>query len=570
VVVQQQSPLQAIKMQPNSRSEQSGLLAQPAVPLTRQQLTDFIHDGFVLIRPQVKEGDAFHQSMYEKATELHRHQDVGNNSVTNIPELDSLLDAPEIVGALRSILGDDYVMTASRHCHISKEGSAGQQLHQDDFFGFENFRHALPMELMIMYYPQAVSSSMGPTAVIPGSQYSRGTRIHGAWGPQERRSDEKLLTVPQPGTCMLMHWHLWHRGTQQFGGATVPVRYMFKLQFRRTRPVHPPPDLLRQTADGYENPFLIKRSVPTIIDSRSVMCVSVAVSDHHHLVCATVWAALTNTPLPKSIEVLSGGMHKLDAGLALACGIWSAPEALPALVSTVLGTGTSKLTKDGELSLFCLQGEDTHDDTRCRAAAALQLLPMTLSSSDGGEIAQTLATALGCENASLLHRHQDWRLECLGALSAILVPWDALTKLVPLLVVVQAPRAKFHVLMSIYRAGVICNAPASASWAQAAESVQLEAVLMQCVYQLSLCGQAQSAHVSTRQVNDDAGIRYALTEALRCIGRFCSLEAALGALRLSGGPTLALKADDADWRRSFALFLERRRRCLVTAPSSSF
>jgi len=263
-------------------------------------------------------------------------------------------------------------------------------------------------------------------------------------------------------------------------------------------------------------------------------------------------------------------MYKLDAGLALACGIWSAAEALPTLVSDVLGKGTNKLAKDGKLTVFRSQGEETNDDAKCRAAAALQLLPMTLSSSDGGEIAQTLATALGSENTSLLHRHQDWRLECLGALSAILAPWDALTKLVPLLVVVQAARAKFHVLMSIYRAGVICNAPASASWTQASESVQLEAVLMQCVHQLSLWGQAQSARVDIRQANDDAGIRYALTEALRCIGRFCSLEAALGALRLSGGPALALKADDADWRRSFALFLERRRRCLVTAPSSSF
>ena len=24
--------------------------------------------------------------------------------------------------------------------------------------------------------------------------------------------------LDRPGYCMLMHWHLWHRGTQQFGG----------------------------------------------------------------------------------------------------------------------------------------------------------------------------------------------------------------------------------------------------------------------------------------------------------------------------------------------------------------
>lgn len=549
--------------------EQNGLRAQPVVPLTRQQLTDFIHDGFILVKPRMKEGDAFHQLMYERAAELYKQENVGNNFVTDIPGLDSLLDAPEIRGALNSILGDDYVMTASRHCHISQEGSVGQQLHQDDFFGFENIRHAAPMELMIMYYPQAVSSLMGPTAVIPGSQYSRGTAAHGSWGPQDRRCDEKPLTIPKAGTCMLMHWHLWHRGTQQAGGASVPVRYMFKLQFRRTRPLHPAPYLLRHICDGYENPFLINMSVPITMESQGATRALVVALDHHNLDCASVWAALTDTALPSRIEVMSSEMRRLDAGLALACGVQSALEALPTLVSTVLGP--DELRKDTEPKPFCAQSEDAHDDRRREAAAAaLQFLPTTLSSSDGDEIAQTLAAAFGSESASLPHRHSDWRLECIGALPAILTPCDALTKLVPLLEAVQAPRAKFHVLMSIYRTGVICNAPASASWAHAAHSVQLQAVLMQCVYQLSLWGKVHLARVGMRQANDDAGIRYALVEGLRCIGRFCSLEAAVEALRLTGGPALELKADDAGWRRSFALFLERRRRCLITHPSSSF
>eukprot|EP00443_Scrippsiella_acuminata_P113893 CAMPEP_0115764074 /NCGR_PEP_ID=MMETSP0272-20121206/101874_1 /TAXON_ID=71861 /ORGANISM="Scrippsiella trochoidea, Strain CCMP3099" /LENGTH=405 /DNA_ID=CAMNT_0003209853 /DNA_START=53 /DNA_END=1268 /DNA_ORIENTATION=- len=301
--------------------------ARHGVSLTPQQLTDFIRDGFVLIQPQVP----------------------------------LAADSPELVGALTSILGEDYVMTPSRHCHISQAGSAGQALHQDDFFGFNNFRHALPMEAMLMYYPQAVSELMGPTAVIPGSQYSRGEQIDGHWGPQGRHQDEKLLALPKGGTCMLMHWHLWHRGTRQLGGPDVPVRYMFKLQFRRTRPLHPTPPLLAATCAGRGNPFLtataavaaVAAAAPpppqhSVLESHDcTRTAAAAVANYHDLTCASVWAALCGKPLPPSITVMSGGAHEWDAGLAVACGVWPSPEALPLLVSTVVSTDGRPHAREG-------------------------------------------------------------------------------------------------------------------------------------------------------------------------------------------------------------------------------
>merc|ERR1719387_1829780 len=117
----------------------------------------------------------------------------------------------------------------------------------------------------MLYYPQAVSPLMGPTAVVPGSQYSRAGRFAGGgWSragptcgtpPPNVQANERHVITGQPGVCVFMHYHLWHRGTKQLGGAAVPPRFMFKFQFRRTRPFLPTPQALRGALGG-PNPFL--------------------------------------------------------------------------------------------------------------------------------------------------------------------------------------------------------------------------------------------------------------------------------------------------------------------------
>jgi len=225
--------------------------------LLKEQLAFFVQHGFLVLRPSLPEGEdavELHSRIANAAHELDRKGELGNNVLPLIPELGTVLDAPEIAGALRALLGEDYVMMPHRHCHVADEGCPAQPFHRDSFFGFEQFRHSVPMELMLNYYPRPVSRNMGPTALLPGSQYAPGTKYRGGmefapgdWGdmiPQLR------CITNEPGLCVLMHYHLWHRGTGRSAvlepwdapvtavakdAPSQPTRWMFKIQFRRTR-----------------------------------------------------------------------------------------------------------------------------------------------------------------------------------------------------------------------------------------------------------------------------------------------------------------------------------------------
>ena len=112
-----------------------------------------------VLRPTVEGGDDYHQRAYAQAERITEAGEVGNNFLSDEVSppgfLDEILDAPEVVGALTCLLGEDYVVQPHKHCHISKAGSPGQNLHQDDFFGFDRFRQMAPTDVMLFYYPQA-------------------------------------------------------------------------------------------------------------------------------------------------------------------------------------------------------------------------------------------------------------------------------------------------------------------------------------------------------------------------------------------------------------------------------
>merc|ERR1719210_1107074 len=108
---------------------------------------------------------------------------------------------------------------------------------------------------MLLYYPQAVLPEMGPTAILPGSHYGRGTCFRagmefrpGSWADALL---EKKLTFSEPGCCVLMHYSLWHRATGRPeahpNGTSAPRRFMFKFQFQRVHPFghHALPDVPR-------------------------------------------------------------------------------------------------------------------------------------------------------------------------------------------------------------------------------------------------------------------------------------------------------------------------------------
>ena len=126
---------------------------------------------------------------------------LGNNILPAMPELHQLFETPTVRGGLTSILGRGFALHGHRHMHQSS--TADQDFHKvcvlqlvtsysnnsfegpsdlmyvhphlvvwkDSFWGRRRMRSHAPRWAMLLYYPQPVSSTLGPTNVLNGSNF---------------------------------------------------------------------------------------------------------------------------------------------------------------------------------------------------------------------------------------------------------------------------------------------------------------------------------------------------------------------------------------------------------------
>jgi hypothetical protein len=94
-----------------------------------------------------------------------------NNIYPSMPELGAVMQSPTVRGALQSVLGRGYQMHACRAFHDSTGRDSDQGFHKDGLEGHGPVRHHRPRWAMVMYCPGGSSLQMGPTAILPGSQY---------------------------------------------------------------------------------------------------------------------------------------------------------------------------------------------------------------------------------------------------------------------------------------------------------------------------------------------------------------------------------------------------------------
>ena len=185
-----------------------------------------------MLRPDFS--GAFHERVYEQlAKVIANGGNPGNNVLPRVPELQQVLDHPKVHGALHSILGPDYYLHLHRHVHDNHPGSKGQNLHKDSLYNSryavdEKRRHHRTRWLMLFYYPQDTPLELGPTAILPRSQYLNVQRPEGV---------EEVPLCGEAGTVVLVHYDLLHRGTPNTADKT---RYMAKFLFTRmTEPDSP-------------------------------------------------------------------------------------------------------------------------------------------------------------------------------------------------------------------------------------------------------------------------------------------------------------------------------------------
>ena len=258
-----------------SETGSTGMQAQHL--LDDAQMSAFLADGYVVLRP-AELTQAAHAKLFAEAAELYdevrrvgggttHFQYLGDNLLARIPGLQDVLDAPTVTGALTSILGEGYVLHP--HHFVHSAGRTDQGFHQDGNLPWNTrgyFRSHRPISAILLYYPQTVTDAMGPTEVLPGTQYWSGN-FEGTetWHADDHLDrdftaaaskvddlayrDERLaaslralpfeyverrrLTVPA-GSVVITHYDLVHRGTRQQPGSSER-RFMYKFFFLRTR-----------------------------------------------------------------------------------------------------------------------------------------------------------------------------------------------------------------------------------------------------------------------------------------------------------------------------------------------
>ena len=232
--------------------------------LNDEDIRHFIVNGYVNVTADVP--THIHETIYDKTDELFagaadfrgdRQHNPLNNILPLVPELQIVLESPEVRGALTSILGNGYVMHPHRHCHPNFAGSTpsskenGEErlmmpLHKDGHAGGKRPRHRTPRWAILFYYPQPCLAEQGPTCIIPGTQYVQefmldGERqrheMHVEGGNGTRLLSENFLNqnlVPMSGelgTVWIMHFDMVHSFLQNYVSLN---RYGMKFVFMRT------------------------------------------------------------------------------------------------------------------------------------------------------------------------------------------------------------------------------------------------------------------------------------------------------------------------------------------------
>ena len=189
--------------------------------LTDAQMREFIVNGHLTVQTDLPR--SFHETIYRKTQEYtEKEGNLGNNILPRVPELQAVFEDPVVRGAFTSILGENYAMHSHRHPHRNNPHSDGQGFHKDSYWGYQKVRHHRPRWAMAFYYPQDSPVEIGPSAVLPGTQYYS-TRI-------TKNNDGELALNGAAGTVTIIHFDLWHRAMANMTGKT---RYMMKFQFVR-------------------------------------------------------------------------------------------------------------------------------------------------------------------------------------------------------------------------------------------------------------------------------------------------------------------------------------------------
>ena len=191
-----------------------GELVEPT--LDDRGVMDFVCRGYVLLEGVVSEEfnrvcsglPGGHQRDFIRTPEFRR---------------EVLLHQP-VAGVARSLLGADFLVSATAHHHLFEAPHVGQTWHSD---GLSERGYGV-YHLQCYYYPHTVEIEDGPTMVLPGSHHRLVDRE--AIAHYGDILGQQSLTVPA-GSVALTHYGLWHKAGPKLNGRR---RGMIKFSYFRT------------------------------------------------------------------------------------------------------------------------------------------------------------------------------------------------------------------------------------------------------------------------------------------------------------------------------------------------
>ena len=195
--------------------------------LTDVEVVNFIVTVYHIVEPDLPDG--LNETLAARLDTLDSNP--GDAITEAVPELWQVLDHPQVTGVLTSLLGIDYEIQTHRHWHCKQPDSGHMNWHQDS----TNNRDIRLNRFLGLYYPTDITPDMGPTVIVPGTQYRN--------APTDRMATytnikgQIPLTV-KAGTVAFTHYDLWH-GTA--ANRSDQKRHMIKFLFSRTQENPAPP-----------------------------------------------------------------------------------------------------------------------------------------------------------------------------------------------------------------------------------------------------------------------------------------------------------------------------------------
>ena len=189
--------------------------------LSDGEVAEFIVKGYHLVEPELPAG--LNESIANQLDALNHNP--GDAITEAVPELWQVLDHPRVQGALISLLGKEYEVQSHRHWHCKQPHSGHMNWHQDGL----NNRDTLINRFLGLYYPTDITPDMGPTVIVPGTQFRNAPTDRMAHYTNIRG---QVPLVVKAGTVAFTHYDLWH-GTA--ANRSDQKRHMIKFLFRRTK-----------------------------------------------------------------------------------------------------------------------------------------------------------------------------------------------------------------------------------------------------------------------------------------------------------------------------------------------